>query len=217
MLSNLFSMKKRRFNGQKKIERLTVIEKTERKDAAGSYLWRCKCSCGQEKLTTRNRLTNGVCTSCGCFQKELFSKNVKTHKLLSIKPGDVYGNLTVLSLLEKERPRDKRTWLCKCCCGKTIKRNTDFLKSKRKNHSCGCILKKNSILAKPRGWSGFVKTYSSYAKQASYRNYSFELTRQQMWDMMQMNCYYCDSAPSNIATPQKQLAQPEEYRPDIDT
>ena len=44
---------------------LTAIKRTEQKKN-GSYLWECKCDCGNECLVMLTRLTSGTTTSCGC-------------------------------------------------------------------------------------------------------------------------------------------------------
>lgn len=41
--------------------------------------WLCKCECGNEKITSGKLLKNGNCISCGCVQKEIASRNSKTH------------------------------------------------------------------------------------------------------------------------------------------
>ena len=36
----------------------------------GSYLWRCICDCGQEKIATASHLRGGLIQSCGCLKTE---------------------------------------------------------------------------------------------------------------------------------------------------
>ena len=36
----------------------------------GLTLWRCKCDCGNEKITTVTMLNAGKTSSCGCYQHE---------------------------------------------------------------------------------------------------------------------------------------------------
>ena len=51
--------------------RLTVIrwlEPEERK--ARQYSWLCRCDCGNEVVTTANKLKNGIQVSCGCKKHE---------------------------------------------------------------------------------------------------------------------------------------------------
>lgn len=43
----------------------------------GSYLWRCTCDCGQEKIATASHLRGGLIQSCGCLKLETSSENGK--------------------------------------------------------------------------------------------------------------------------------------------
>ncbi len=52
----------------KKINRLTVLSEEPRKK--GIRYFRCKCNCGNTKITQGVALNNGSCKSCGCLQKE---------------------------------------------------------------------------------------------------------------------------------------------------
>ena len=46
---------------------LTAMERTDQKAKSGTYLWRCKCDCGQEVLASVTQLTSGMKQSCGCL------------------------------------------------------------------------------------------------------------------------------------------------------
>lgn len=59
-----------------KFSRLTVIERAG-KSKNGSYLWRCICDCGNEKIATTSHLLGGYIQSCGCLKKEVSSENGK--------------------------------------------------------------------------------------------------------------------------------------------
>ena len=64
----------------KKISRLTVLsEEPKRK---GVRFFRCRCECGNIKITRMSSLKNGSCKSCGCLQRERAAelcKKKKTH------------------------------------------------------------------------------------------------------------------------------------------
>lgn len=51
----------------KKFARLTVIEKSSRRNSTGSVFWRCQCQCGSEIETSGTSLRNGTTRSCGCL------------------------------------------------------------------------------------------------------------------------------------------------------
>lgn len=60
-------------------DRLTVIEKTDKRDSNGSVIWLCRCACTNEILVKSNSLTSGHTKSCGCINKERASEFCKTH------------------------------------------------------------------------------------------------------------------------------------------
>jgi hypothetical protein len=53
----------------KEYGRLIVISH-EGKDHRNKHLWRCKCSCGNEKVVVSDNLSSGKSKSCGCLLKE---------------------------------------------------------------------------------------------------------------------------------------------------
>lgn len=57
-----------------KFGRWTVIEKAERLPNA-SFLWKCKCECGTERLVEGSRLRSGSSKSCGCLNVESHTKH----------------------------------------------------------------------------------------------------------------------------------------------
>lgn len=52
----------------KKLGRLTVIEKTDKRSKKGSVVWKCKCDCGNTIEVSSNDLNKT--RSCGCIRKE---------------------------------------------------------------------------------------------------------------------------------------------------
>lgn len=54
----------------KYFDRLKVIEFAGH-DKNGYRLWRCQCSCGNEKIVRTSQLTCGYTRSCGCLKHEL--------------------------------------------------------------------------------------------------------------------------------------------------
>ena len=64
-----------------KFGRLTVIKQVG-KNKHGSYLWFCKCDCGNIKTTVGTLLRKGETKSCGCLSKENLEKGrVGTHRM----------------------------------------------------------------------------------------------------------------------------------------
>ena len=58
-----------------KFNRLTAIEPVGR-DKWNSVLWRCKCDCGNETITTVAHLRSGHTKSCGCLMRETSAINM---------------------------------------------------------------------------------------------------------------------------------------------
>lgn len=53
-----------------KFERLTALYPTEKRDAKGYVIWRCRCDCGNEAEFSYNSLMYTHIRSCGCRKKE---------------------------------------------------------------------------------------------------------------------------------------------------
>lgn len=70
------NMPYRDLTGQK-IEMLTVLEKTEKRDAKGSIIWRCQCDCGNECFYTEDALIHGNTVSCGCYRKGVLPQKMQ--------------------------------------------------------------------------------------------------------------------------------------------
>lgn len=68
--------------------RLTVVElaeKRKRKDRKEyNYYYLCQCDCGNKKIVGKNNLKNGITQSCGCWQKEIATKNINK---INVKHG----------------------------------------------------------------------------------------------------------------------------------
>lgn len=62
--------------------RLTVFEYAG-KNKHGSYLWKCKCSCGNETTVISSSLRKGATKSCGCLSKEILSQINSKHSMRS--------------------------------------------------------------------------------------------------------------------------------------
>lgn len=60
--------------------RLTVIEESG-KTPQGFYIWRCKCSCGNDHHVPIQYLRSGNTKSCGCTHNEARVKRCTTHGL----------------------------------------------------------------------------------------------------------------------------------------
>lgn len=122
-------------------ERLTVLSKTNKRNAGGSVLYDCLCECGNHILADATLLKNGKIKSCGCLNKEIFLKNrIDNFKDLT---GKTYGNLIVIERdFSKKDKRCSVFWKCKCSCGRITTVSGNNLK-RENTQSCG-FCKNNS-------------------------------------------------------------------------
>lgn len=117
--------------------RLVAIEPTNER-SGGSIVWRCKCDCGGESMSSSNNLLSGRSQSCGCLQRERTSS-----ASLNDLTGQTFGRLTVLHLLPNRTADNHTLYECKCECGNTCVvcgkqlRNGD-------TKSCGCLRSETS-------------------------------------------------------------------------
>lgn len=120
-----------------KFNKLTVLDKTDKRTKEGSIIYKCKCECGNITFATSRDLKSGHKKSCGCIK----TKNFKAEK--KDLTGKKFGKLTAIKCIGKGTDRSY-LWECKCDCGKTINvLATSLLSGNTK--SCGCISKENII------------------------------------------------------------------------
>lgn len=93
-------------------------------NSRGRNYWVCRCDCGNEKLVNTHDLTSGKVHSCGCIRRKDLT-------------GQKFGYLTVIKASESKSAEGRRMWVCECCCGNLVERDTKALTS-HKTRSCGC-------------------------------------------------------------------------------
>jgi len=80
-----------------KFKRLTIVEKSNKKDAGRNSYYLCLCDCGNKKLVRRNHLLSGRIVSCGCYRKELIDgylrKKNTTHGKSYSKIYGIYASM----------------------------------------------------------------------------------------------------------------------------
>jgi 5-methylcytosine-specific restriction endonuclease McrA len=119
--------------------RLTVVAYAGRRDSDGRPFWRCRCSCGKEKVAMAKLLLNGSLQSCGCLVREQASRNGsksrgKFYRLP--KKGTQFGRLAVQGYAYSRR--GKQYVYCLCNCGNQVTVRTDCLTTGN-TRSCGCL------------------------------------------------------------------------------
>jgi hypothetical protein len=110
--------------------------------------------------------------------------------------GRKFGRLTVIKELDKID--NKYTWLCNCDCG-NIKITHSAALSRGDTKSCGCLNKdlqagKAQLMIKARTQFDPRIAAARYVwRDNGYKELLFE----EFYALSQMNCFYCQSAPSN--------------------
>ena len=122
----------------KKYGRWTVIEDLGVKNRERYYL--CQCDCGVQRSVMGRNLKNSRSTSCGCYKKEINSKQMaEQNKKRSLDlRGQRYGMLTPLEPTD-QRLSNSIVWKCKCDCGNITYVSVDNLRGNHPVKSCGCL------------------------------------------------------------------------------
>lgn len=132
LINHTYANVKRKGNRQNlvglRFGRLLVLEQLD--DKNGWTQFRCKCDCGNEKITSGSNLAYGITKSCGCLHKEIIKKNFSEDLT-----GKKFNKLTVIKKVESKY--GKTHWLCKCDCGNETIVSTSGLKTGH-TKSCGC-------------------------------------------------------------------------------
>jgi len=148
--------------------------------------WKFKCDCGNEKIISKQNVTQGKVKSCGCLNKD---KGFKQR--LQIE-GKRFGRLTVKSL---KNVKNKSTyWNCICDCGKELVVKGVYLNSGH-TKSCGCY----QTYKLEKGEAGLNIVYKQYLRHSKRKNRNFEISKERFKEISKMNCFYCGREPSTIS------------------
>lgn len=123
-----------------------------------------------------------------------------------INSNETYGVLKILNF-----DTSKNNWLCLCECGTKVYRSAYALRH-TKYPSCGCKRNIKSVLADCESLKNSIVL--SYKTNASKKNLKFSLTKQQIFELISKDCYYCGSPPSNKVKTRKRKGRI--YRPERD-
>lgn len=108
------------------------------------------------------------------------------------------GKLLVIELVE--RGKKDSLWKCQYDCGNIKVMKGSSIRDKR-TKSCGCLRQQNSHLRTQ--WS----VYDSYKNHAKERGLNFELTKDEFYNLTQLNCTYCGIPPSTHYTDKRANSQ----------
>lgn len=114
----------------------------------------------------------------------------RIEKMHSLKKGDKFERLTILSYTDREGRKGE--YKCQCECGNITYSSTSSLKSGRAK-SCGCLMReKISERFKLPNNLGIIKDiYRNYKSSATRRKYDFNLDLFEFKNLIESPCYYC--------------------------
>lgn len=78
---------------EKKFGRLTVLKRAEGNTKDHRALWLCRCSCGNEIITSSHNLLSGDCKSCGCLHRDRAKNLNASHRLSKTRPYNIWCNM----------------------------------------------------------------------------------------------------------------------------
>lgn len=116
-----------------------------------------------------------------CHQCDL---KVKTNDLV----GKRFGKWTVLERALERRANGVILWRCQCDCGRTglVARNTLIA---GRSISCGCAFKKS------KEWVALTRILTNYKHACKKRKHEFLLSREEVFQLISQNCFYCNKSP----------------------
>ncbi len=121
----------------------------------------------------------------------------KAHNRLNLV-GKRFTQLTVISDAGNHPTTGESYWECQCDCGKTLK-VTGYSLTSGNTKSCGCYhkIRTRQLFSKSPEENTAGRVFSDYRKSARVKGHSFELSREQVGELIKEDCYYCGGKPSN--------------------
>lgn len=148
----------------------------------GNIVWQCKCKCGNETKVIATSLINGKTQSCGCYSREITTKN----NTIDIT-GQKFGSLIAIrstGILDEQS--HMFLWEFKCDCGNTKLLPCGWVTSGNTT-SCGC--------SKSKGESKVANLLNdlniSFKQQHSYADCCNEDGSRKLYFDFYLNDYNC--------------------------
>tara|TARA_R110002124_G_scaffold281430_1_gene455683 strand:+ start:29398 stop:29991 length:594 start_codon:yes stop_codon:yes gene_type:complete len=114
--------------------------------------------------------------------------------------GKIYNNSKILNFEYFKNYKKSRQPFYKIICLNCNKKSIVGLWQLRSNlkKSPRCVNCKINHSQLPKGQSSINIIYRQYMTQSKNRGYDFKLSKEEFTNIINKNCYYCNSKPSNL-------------------
>lgn len=155
-----------------------------------------------QKIADMLEIKNLTTVSDICEEAGLPKRNVSKH---NYSIGQRFHNFIIVNVaadkISDETGDKYRRWQCQCDCGRLFLITTKQIHRGQK--SCGCL----SILSKfherePKYVIGGARL-NQYVNGARKRNLVWELSKEQFFNLLFANCYYCGTEPLTLVKKNK--------------
>ncbi len=151
---------------------------------------RLLCDCGNEYIAKIHTLLDCTRLSCGCRRR--------SHRVID-RAGERYGRLLAVRRVDDIPPQrgNSTWWLCRCDCGNETTVAGNRLGS-GKTSSCGCLTKEPRKGYVP-GQAARNRVRIGYQQAARSRGYAWELTDEEFYRLISLDCFYCGASPATVS------------------
>lgn len=129
-------------------------------------------------------------------------------KFVDLK-GKVFGKLTIIEYYPKQdKNRITWCWKCLCECGNyTYTRTKEFTKVNPVQSCKSCAHKRGALKRiLPDHHNLKNQNFLCYKRNAFKRGYSFELTFEEVCNLISQNCHYCGAEPKETSAEKQRNA-----------
>jgi len=89
----------------KQFGRLTVLQKTTRRDSSSHIVWKCKCHCGKICYVGSSVLLSKKTQSCGCLHREKMARTAIARSMDFMTPEEIPDYLVEMVRLNRKIER----------------------------------------------------------------------------------------------------------------
>jgi hypothetical protein len=183
-----------------RFDMVVAVKPTEER-VKQAVVWECLCDCGNTCHFSTKELRESKFRNCGC-EPSAWIKNLR---------GQIFGMLEVLEITDKRRRHGKNglpsvVWKCMChACG-----NECFISSRtlliNDAKSCGCQKTSRAVIMNKRTKKirelnqkdrEFQSIWNDYKRHAKKKGVEWNLSKEQVLELIKENCHYCGVEPSN--------------------